>query len=438
MKMSWASARTTSRLEDMAYCLLGLFDVNMPLLYGEGIKAFERPQPEIIKKSDDESLFAWRRPAKPSVDSITESIARLTLIQPTEPSLLQEESDFAGLEQTHENLEIWRSMATEAAIPLHNALLAQGPSDFAGSGSIWPFPFEQRVTRRLPYSMANNVLLFYVEPYSSDIRSLTQAGTLLEVPLNCFEASLNQTMESEQGPRRSISTTLRKETGGEDQHWVRHDCQSLQSSQVVKIIEKEVLAQTAFYIRSEAKGSSAEDAANVLFACIAAYNYDCLGNTYSHNRCLDQIRTLIRTMSTSGSQLVLSSVNVAMGLMRLYAEGGALEAILGSIYLVTVEVFGREHAICILLKWMAAAAGRACLRNQIPENAHSLRIHRERLRQLLQTLRGFQILLGTPAIARGILDRSRGLLQDVLTIAEERLGPRDMITTNILASLSRA
>ena len=58
-KMSWVSRRATSRIEDMAYCMLGLFDVNMPLLYGEGQKAFMRLQLEIIKKSDDESIFAW-------------------------------------------------------------------------------------------------------------------------------------------------------------------------------------------------------------------------------------------------------------------------------------------------------------------------------------------------------------------------------------------
>lgn len=59
--MSWASSRHTSREEDMAYCLMGLFDVNMPLLYGEGgIKAFERLQTEIMRRTPDESLFAWR------------------------------------------------------------------------------------------------------------------------------------------------------------------------------------------------------------------------------------------------------------------------------------------------------------------------------------------------------------------------------------------
>ncbi|KAF2499418.1 hypothetical protein BU16DRAFT_454367, partial [Lophium mytilinum] len=58
-RMSWASARETAREEDMAYCLLGLFDVNMPMLYGEGKKAFVRLQEEILKTSDDHSIFAW-------------------------------------------------------------------------------------------------------------------------------------------------------------------------------------------------------------------------------------------------------------------------------------------------------------------------------------------------------------------------------------------
>ncbi|KAI1320647.1 heterokaryon incompatibility protein-domain-containing protein [Xylariaceae sp. FL0255] len=59
-RMSWASMRSTTRVEDMAYCLLGIFDVNMPLLYGEGNKAFYRLQEEIIRSSDDRSIFAWK------------------------------------------------------------------------------------------------------------------------------------------------------------------------------------------------------------------------------------------------------------------------------------------------------------------------------------------------------------------------------------------
>ncbi|KAF2093513.1 HET-domain-containing protein [Rhizodiscina lignyota] len=61
-RMSWASGRETSRPEDMAYSLMGIFSVNMPMLYGEGDRAFRRLQEEIMKSSYDFSIFAWRYP----------------------------------------------------------------------------------------------------------------------------------------------------------------------------------------------------------------------------------------------------------------------------------------------------------------------------------------------------------------------------------------
>jgi hypothetical protein len=70
-RMSWAAKRKTTRTEDIAYCLMGIFDVNMPLLYGEGGKAFIRLQEEILKSSDDESLFAHSIPSRqPKFDSL--------------------------------------------------------------------------------------------------------------------------------------------------------------------------------------------------------------------------------------------------------------------------------------------------------------------------------------------------------------------------------
>ncbi|KIM70350.1 hypothetical protein SCLCIDRAFT_102078, partial [Scleroderma citrinum Foug A] len=57
--MSWAANRTTTRVEDKAYSLMGLLDVNMPMLYGEGKKSFRRLQLEIIRTSNDQSIFAW-------------------------------------------------------------------------------------------------------------------------------------------------------------------------------------------------------------------------------------------------------------------------------------------------------------------------------------------------------------------------------------------
>ncbi|KAJ4366475.1 hypothetical protein N0V83_008111 [Neocucurbitaria cava] len=58
-KFAWASQRMTTRIEDKAYCLMGLLGVNMPLLYGEGEKAFVRLQEAVISSSDDISLLAW-------------------------------------------------------------------------------------------------------------------------------------------------------------------------------------------------------------------------------------------------------------------------------------------------------------------------------------------------------------------------------------------
>lgn len=58
-RMYWASRRKTTRPEDEAYCLMGLFMVNMPLLYGEGGRAFFRLQREITSITNDQSILAW-------------------------------------------------------------------------------------------------------------------------------------------------------------------------------------------------------------------------------------------------------------------------------------------------------------------------------------------------------------------------------------------
>lgn len=67
--MSWASNRQTTREEDKAYGLLGLFQVNMPLIYGEGSRAFRRLQEEILKNSQDLTIFAWSTSVQHSITS---------------------------------------------------------------------------------------------------------------------------------------------------------------------------------------------------------------------------------------------------------------------------------------------------------------------------------------------------------------------------------
>ncbi|KAI0327191.1 HET-domain-containing protein [Cubamyces sp. BRFM 1775] len=60
-RMSWASRRTTTRVEDEAYSLLGIFGLHMPTIYGEGRYAFRRLQEEIVQRIPDQTLFVWGR-----------------------------------------------------------------------------------------------------------------------------------------------------------------------------------------------------------------------------------------------------------------------------------------------------------------------------------------------------------------------------------------
>lgn len=110
MRMSWAAERQATRPEDIAYSLLGLFDVNMPLLYGEGkLKAFRRLQEEIMKISEDETLFAWE-----STDFETGlSSADVLASDPKDFSEARDLVPFASDEpvvpysMTHRGLRIW-------------------------------------------------------------------------------------------------------------------------------------------------------------------------------------------------------------------------------------------------------------------------------------------------------------------------------------------
>jgi len=58
-RMVWVSKRKTTRIEDMAYCLIGIFNIPLSIAYGEGPMAFHRLQVEIVERSHDRGLFAW-------------------------------------------------------------------------------------------------------------------------------------------------------------------------------------------------------------------------------------------------------------------------------------------------------------------------------------------------------------------------------------------
>jgi hypothetical protein len=146
-RMSWASQRETSRVEDIAYCLLGLFDVRMPLLYGEGAFAFKRLQEEIIKVSGDETLFVWSAPKKTS----------------------------------HRYLP----------------LLAESPACFADCGEVTTtFDFWRK-----PYSMTNKGLKLSTSFYSDPHRP---GSNYFLTPLNCQLESEDDAMSGE-NQRKKVS-----------------------------------------------------------------------------------------------------------------------------------------------------------------------------------------------------------------------------------------
>ena len=107
-RFSWASYRQTTRVEDRAYSLLGIFDINIPTLYGEGERAFRRLQEAIMDRIPDQTLFAW--------GSICE--------HPDVESLLIAKQ--CGRSPSFECFE---------TIP-GTSILAPSPIDFAGAGSI--------------------------------------------------------------------------------------------------------------------------------------------------------------------------------------------------------------------------------------------------------------------------------------------------------------
>lgn len=139
-KMSWAARRKTSRPEDIAYCLLGIFDVNLPLIYGEGLKAFRRLQEVILNTTHDQSLFAWGR-----------VVSRL--------------SNAINAEQVKGRKAIpWKPLPERE--PLFG-LFARAPADFEFSGDIAAVDngYAHQLNRGLPPTVVNGgVLLNLVIP----------------------------------------------------------------------------------------------------------------------------------------------------------------------------------------------------------------------------------------------------------------------------------
>jgi len=134
-RMSWAAKRETTRIEDRAYSLLGIFDVNMPMLYGEGKKAFLRLQEEIMKISDDQSLFSWGV-SRPLQEILSDHIIVKTALMPSQEVVLQDSWDVDLVNQPN-STEVRQ---LDRSSPKLHGMLAHSPDYFEQCGSIIPIP----------------------------------------------------------------------------------------------------------------------------------------------------------------------------------------------------------------------------------------------------------------------------------------------------------
>ncbi|KIW22450.1 uncharacterized protein PV07_12334 [Cladophialophora immunda] len=87
-RMRWASGRETKRTEDRAYCLLGIFDVSMPPIYGEGDKAFDRLKDEIAKAYRRQLEGIGQGPVPSNSSNLVVRSLRSTSNSIVEPTLL--------------------------------------------------------------------------------------------------------------------------------------------------------------------------------------------------------------------------------------------------------------------------------------------------------------------------------------------------------------
>lgn len=127
-RMSWAAGRKTKRLEDEAYCLMGLFGVHMATIYGEGRNAFLRLQEEIIKTIPDQSIFAWGR----SCTVMYDIPRNKPFVPPPAKPMYHLETSRHGLGLLALSPQDFESARDVAPLPLEDfaSLLGGSPDDF--------------------------------------------------------------------------------------------------------------------------------------------------------------------------------------------------------------------------------------------------------------------------------------------------------------------
>lgn len=127
-RMSWAARRKTTRVEDRAYSLLGIFGVHISPIYGEGGNAFLRLQEEIIRTIPDQSIFAWGPSRGRECTSQWWVEPGVPCLLASSPSAFEHASDVVHLSAAQFESRVGLAFGKESswAPPLHCVFTPQG------------------------------------------------------------------------------------------------------------------------------------------------------------------------------------------------------------------------------------------------------------------------------------------------------------------------
>jgi len=204
-RMLWAAKRETKREEDKAYSLLGIFDIHMPLIYGEGREnALTRLREELDKRSKDFQLDRLPNVSQAAFNSY-EKQHESTCLENTRVEVLQEIRDWAhgrddrpifwlnGLAGTGKST-IARTVAREND---ENGCLgasfffSRGGGDLAHAGKFFP-TIAVQLSKRIP--ALKNLIYTLVEKHN-DIANHSlddQWRHLILTPLTRLDNSFHQ------------------------------------------------------------------------------------------------------------------------------------------------------------------------------------------------------------------------------------------------------
>ncbi|KAK0668412.1 putative vegetative incompatibility HET containing-domain protein [Cercophora samala] len=232
-RMSWAANRKSTRIEDRAYSLLGIFQIHMPLIYGEGHQAFHRLQECIAQKTNDMSLFAWKKPLADASQTqysglfakhplwFNEAASITNIIDPVIPSPSWIITN-TGLEM-YTSLE-WSQQKTGYRLHLHctyqhliaDDSLNEGTGDPSvltiwlrktRSGFIRYRPFELPLTRQSTMTFGNPAVIRI--SYSISTADLTETTSFYHPQAHLLTSSINFKWDNVRAPQLGFKFTTK-------------------------------------------------------------------------------------------------------------------------------------------------------------------------------------------------------------------------------------